>query len=395
MKTKDYLELEQRYGAHNYKPLDIVIERAQGVWMYDVEGKKYLDCLSAYSAINQGHCNPKIIQALKDQADKVTLASRAFRNAELGLFYKDICELTGFDRVIVMNSGAEGVETGIKFARKWGYERKLIENNKAEIIVCSNNFHGRTTTIVGFSSEPFYREGFGPYDGGFKTVAYGDVDAFEKAITKNTCGFLIEPIQGEGGIIIPPSGYLKQVEAICKKNNVLLMLDEIQTGLGRTGKLFAYQYEDIVPDMLILGKALSGGVYPVSVVLTSNEVMDVIKPGHHGSTFGGNSLACAVARAAIKVIVDDGLIDRSRMLGELALKKLKQMKSSKVKEVRGRGLLLGIELKEPARAYCEALKDRGLLCKETHSTVIRIAPPLIIEESELLWACEQIEDVLS
>jgi ornithine--oxo-acid transaminase len=390
----ELIAYEEQYGAHNYHPLDVVIERAAGAWVWDVDGRKYLDFLAAYSAVNQGHCHPAILQAFYDQVHKVTLTSRAFRNDQLPLLLKELHELTGFDMALPMNSGVEAVETAIKAARKWGYTVKGIPVDQAEIIVLSNNFHGRTTTVVGFSSEEQYRKGFGPFTPGFKHVPLGDVEALRAAITPNTCAFLLEPIQGEAGILIPPDGYLKQVAAVCRESNVLLLMDEIQSGLGRTGKLFAYQHEGISPDVVIIGKALSGGYYPVSAVLSSRAVLGVFTPGDHGSTFGGNPLACAVARAALRVIVDEDLAGRSARLGNYALSRLEEIKSPLVKAVRGKGLWLAIELNVPARALCEALKDRGLLCKETHETVIRLAPPLIIEEADLTWALDQIESVL-
>ncbi len=393
-RAAELIAYEEQYGAHNYHPLDVVIERAAGAWVWDVDGRKYLDFLAAYSAVNQGHCHPAILQAFYDQVHKVTLTSRAFRNDQLPLLLKELHELTGFDMALPMNSGVEAVETAIKAARKWGYTVKGIPADQAEIIVLSNNFHGRTTTVVGFSSEEQYRKGFGPFTPGFRHVPLGDVDALRAAITPNTCAFLLEPIQGEAGILIPPVGYLKQVAAVCRENNVLLILDEIQSGLGRTGKLFAYEHEGIAPDVVIIGKALSGGYYPVSAVLSSRAVLGVFTPGDHGSTFGGNPLACAVARAALKVIVDEDLADRSARLGDYALSRLEKIKSPLISAVRGKGLWLAIELNVPARALCEALKERGLLCKETHETVIRLAPPLVIEEADLTWALDQIESVL-
>ena len=394
-RAAELIAYEERYGAHNYHPLDVVIERAAGAWVYDVEGRKYLDFLAAYSAVNQGHCHPAILKAFTEQVHKVTLTSRAFRNDQLPLLYKELHDLTGFEMALPMNSGVEAVETAIKAARKWGYTVKGIPTDQAEIIVCSNNFHGRTIAVVGFSSEEQYRSGFGPFAPGFKHVPLGDAEALRAAITPNTCAFLFEPIQGEAGILIPPAGYLRQVAEICRQNNVLLVLDEIQSGLGRTGKLFAYQHEEITPDVVIIGKALSGGYYPVSAVLASREVLGVFHPGDHGSTFGGNPLACAVARAALRVLVEEDLAARSAELGTYALARLQQMKASIIKAVRGKGLWLAIELNGPARPLCEALKDRGLLCKETHDTVIRLAPPLIIEKSDLAWALDQIEAVLT
>lgn len=397
MKTQDYIKIEEIYGAHNYHPLDVVITRGERVWVYDVEGNKYLDFLSAYSAVNQGHCHPRIIQALKTQADKITLTSRAFRNDQLPLLVKEICELTGYEMMLPMNSGAEAVETAIKTARKWGYKIKGVEKDRAEIIVCSNNFHGRTTTIISFSTEEQYRDGFGPFTPGFVIIPYNNVESLKKAINKNTVAFLVEPIQGEAGIIIPDEGYLKAAYEVCKNENVLFIADEIQTGLGRTGKLFAYEYENIKPDVLIVGKALSGGTYPVSAVLSSREILSVFKPGDHGSTFGGNPLAAAVARESLKVIVEEKLPEKSFELGKYFLEKLKTIESKHIKEIRGKGLFIGIELLPSAggaRRFCEALKDEGLLCKETHENVIRLAPPLVIEKEEIDWAFERIEKIL-
>ena len=394
MNTRDYVELENEYGAHNYKPLDVVIDRAEGVWVYDVEGKKYLDCLASYSAVNQGHCHPRILQTLVDQAHKVTLTSRAFRNDQLGLLYKQLHEMTGFEMSLPMNSGAEAVETAVKMARKWGYKVKGILDGRAEIIVCANNFHGRTTTVVSFSTDEQYRDGFGPFTPGFKVIPFGDAKALREAITSNTCAFLVEPIQGEAGIVIPPKGFLKEAADVCRAKNVLLMTDEIQSGLGRTGKLFAYMHEGITPDVLIVGKALAGGFYPVSAVLASREIMGVFNPGDHGSTFGGNPLGCAVARTALTVLQEEKLVERSAELGAYFLAKLKTLKSPHIKEVRGIGLWIGMEMKEPARKYCEALKQEGVLCKETHDYVIRIAPPLVISKEEIDWAMERIKKVI-
>jgi ornithine--oxo-acid transaminase len=394
MNAMELIELENKYGAHNYHPLDVVIHKAQGAWVYDVEGKRYLDCLAAYSAVNQGHCHPQILKALVEQAHLVTLTSRAFRNDQLPLLCRDVHDLTGIDAMLPMNSGAEAVETALKTARKWGYKVKGIAPDKAEIIACANNFHGRTITIVGFSTEPQYRDGFGPFSPGFPVIPYGNADALEQAITPNTCAFLVEPIQGEAGIIVPPDGYLKRCEELCRKNNVLLVLDEIQSGLGRTGKLFAYQHENVRPDMVIIGKALSGGYYPVSAVLAPSSVLGVFKPGDHGSTFGGNPLACAVARAALKVLTEEKLVERSAELGDYFIKKLKTLKAPHLVEVRGRGLWIGIELTGAARPYCERLKEEGILCKETHDHVIRIAPPLVISREEIDWAFERLKKVL-
>ncbi len=398
MKTQDYIDLEETYGAHNYHPLDVVICRAEGVWMWDVEGTRYLDCLSAYSAVNQGHCHPRLCRALTEQAGRVALTSRAFRNDQLPLLEKELCELTGYEMVLLMNSGAEAVETALKAARKWGYMVKGVPTDRAEVIVCAGNFHGRTITIISFSSEPQYREGFGPFTPGFVSIPYGDARALEEAITPHTVAFLVEPIQGEGGVIIPPEGYLRQVREICTRHHVLLMADEIQTGLGRCGKLLACDWEGIRPDVLILGKALSGGFYPVSAVLSSREVLGLFRPGDHGSTFGGNPLGCAVAREALRVIVEERLPERAAELGTYLLGRLSRLESDYIREVRGKGLLIGLELKAKAggaRRFCEALKDRGLLCKETHEHVIRLAPPLVVTKEDLGWALERIEGVLA
>jgi len=394
LNTKEFIALEDAYGAHNYLPLDVVIERAEGVWVYDVEGKRYLDCLAAYSAVNQGHCHPQILEALIKQARKVTLTSRAFRNAQLALLYRDLHDLTGFEMSLLMNSGAEAVETAVKAARKWGYTKKDIPEGKAEIIVCAGNFHGRTVTVVSFSSDEQYRQGFGPFTPGFRTIPFGEPRALREAITPNTCAFLCEPIQGEAGIVIPPDGFLREAAAICGENRVLLMLDEIQSGLGRTGKLFAYMHEDIRPDVLIAGKALGGGFYPISAVLSSRAILGVFQPGDHGSTFGGNPLACAVSRAALRVLMEEKLVQRSAELGAYFLAKLKAIRSPLIREVRGRGLWIGIELNTEARKYCEALKDEGVLCKETHARIIRIAPPLVIQRGEIDWAFDRLRKVL-
>jgi len=394
LRTQDFVELENLYGAHNYHPLDVVIDRGDGVWLYDVDGRRYLDCLAAYSAVNQGHCHPKILRTLMEQAQKVTLTSRAFRNEQLPLLYQDLHKLTGYDRALPMNSGAEAVETALKTARKWGYKVKGIPEGQAEIIVCANNFHGRTISIVSFSTDEQYRDGFGPFTPGFKIIPFGDARALRDAITPNTCAFLVEPIQGEAGIVIPPAGFLKEAAEICKRDRVLLMADEIQSGLGRTGKLFAYMHEGITPDVLIVGKALAGGFYPVSAVLSSNEILGVYAPGDHGSTFGGNPLGCAVARTALRVLIEEDLVERSSQLGAYFLGLLQTLTSPDVKEVRGRGLWIGIELNSPARPYCEALKDAGILCKETHDRVIRIAPPLVITRQEIDWAFHRIERII-
>jgi ornithine--oxo-acid transaminase len=394
LNTGQYIELEEQYGAHNYHPLDVVIARAEGVWVYDVEGRRYLDCLAAYSAVNQGHCHPAIMQAMVEQAHRVTLTSRAFRNDQLPLLYEQLHQMTGMDMSLPMNSGAEAVETALKAARKWGYKVKGIPENRAEIIACSSNFHGRTITIVSFSTDEQYRDGFGPFTPGFTIIPYGDTRALEAAITPFTCAFLVEPIQGEAGIVIPPEGFLKQAEQICRKHNVLLMADEIQSGLGRTGKLFCCEWENVHPDLIIAGKALSGGFYPVSVVLSSKEILGVFHPGDHGSTFGGNPLACAVARAALKVLVDENLVQNSAEMGTYFLDRLRTLKSADLRQVRGRGLWIGVELHSAARPYCEALKEEGILCKETHERVIRFAPPLVITRADIDWAFDRIRKVI-
>ena len=397
MDTKEIIELENRFGAKNYKPLDVVLERGKGIWVWDVEGNKYMDCLAAYSAVNQGHCHPKIVNRLKEQAEKLCITSRAFRNDQLSLFYKDICKLTNSHMVLPMNSGAEAVETVIKAVRKWGYRTKNIPDGKAEIIVCENNFHGRTMTIIGFSTEEKYKEDFGPFTPGFKAIPFGDAKALESAITKNTVAFLVEPIQGEAGVIIPPDGYLKDIRNICTKKSVALIFDEIQTGLGRTGKFLAEEHENVESDVTLIGKALSGGCYPVSAVLSNEEVLGVFLPGEHGSTFGGNPLACAVAREALKVLIDEGMIENAADIGNYFQKKLKEIPSPYIKEIRGKGLLIGVELKQDAggaRPFCERLMKKGLLCKETHDNVIRFAPPLIITKQEIDWALVRIREVL-
>jgi ornithine--oxo-acid transaminase len=388
--AEELIEIEDRWGAHNYRPLDVVIDHASGVWAYDIDGKRYMDCLSAYSALNQGHCHPRILQALQEQAARVTLTSRAFRNDQLPRFVEELARLCGMEMVLPMNTGAEAVESAIKAVRRWGYSRKGIPHGQAEIVVCENNFHGRTTTVIGFSSEPLYRDGFGPFTPGFVTVPFGDAEALADAITPNTCAFLFEPIQCEAGILIPPDGYLRDVAEICERERVLMAADEIQTGLGRTGCMLACEYEGVQPDLYILGKALSGGMYPVSAVVSSSEILGVFRPGSHGSTYGGNPLACAVARAALRVIEDERLADRSAEMGAWLLYELKKIRHPHIKEIRGRGLLIGIELMVPARSYCERLKDLGLLCKETHDYVIRLAPPLIISQEDLAWAAAQV-----
>ncbi|MDM5228691.1 ornithine--oxo-acid transaminase [Cytobacillus sp. NJ13] len=394
-KSRSLIEQTEKYGANNYHPLPIVISKAEGVWVEDPEGSKYMDMLSAYSAVNQGHRHPKIIQALKDQADRVTLTSRAFHNDQLGPWYEMICELTNKEMALPMNTGAEAVETAIKAARRWAYDVKGAADNQAEIIACIGNFHGRTMTAVSLSSEEEYKRGFGPMLPGIKLIPYGDLDALKEAITENTAAFLIEPIQGEAGIVIPPEGFLKKAYETCKENNVLFIADEIQAGLARSGKMFACEWEDVDPDMYILGKALGGGVFPISCVVANKDVLGVFNPGSHGSTFGGNPMACAVSVASMNVLVEEKLAERSLKLGEYFMNKLKEINNPVIKEVRGRGLFIGVELNEPARKYCEELKEQGLLCKETHDTVIRFAPPLVISEEELDWAIERINKVLS
>lgn len=393
--TQTYVDLEARYGAHNYKPLDIVVAEAQGVWVTDVEGRRYLDGLSAYSSLNQGHRHPRIMAALIEQAGRVTLTSRAFRNTELPYFEKELCELSGMQRALPMNTGAEAVETAIKAARRWGYRKKGIPADQAEIIVCADNFHGRTVTIISASTEPGYRADYGPFTPGFVIVPFGDADALERAITPRTCAFLVEPIQAEAGVLMPPPGYLAKAAAICKRHRVLLLLDEIQTGLGRTGRMFACEHEGVKPDALLLGKALSGGVYPVSAVVGSDELIGVFEPGSHGSTFGGNPLGSAVARAALRVLKDERLVERAAELGPPFLARLGALHSPVVRAVRGSGLLLGIELHTAARPFCEALAREGVLCKETHDKVLRFAPPLIITPAELDFAYERIARVLT
>ena len=398
MKTNDFIKIEEQYGAHNYHPLDVVIERAEGVWVYDVEGRKYLDCLSAYSAVNQGHVHPEILKALLDQAKKVTLTSRAFRNDQLPLLYKELSEMTGYDMSLPMNSGAEAVETAVKLARKWAYQVKKVPRHQAEIIVAGNNFHGRTVTIISFSTEPLYRDDFGPFTPGFVVVEYVDAAAIEKVITPNTAAVLLEPIQGEAGVIMPPDGYLKSVAELCKKNNILFVADEIQTGLCRTGKLFASHHEDVRPDIVIVGKALAGGFYPVSAVLADKPILGLFTPGEHGSTFGGNPLAAAVARASLKVLREEKLAERSAELGTYFVEQLSEIPSPHVKEVRGKGLLIGVELKPEAggaRRFCEALKAKGILAKETHDNVIRFAPPLVIDKETIDWALPAIRETLN
>jgi ornithine--oxo-acid transaminase len=398
MQTSDFIALEEQYGAHNYHPLDVVLTKGEGIWLYDVEGKKYMDCLSAYSAVNQGHCHPRLIQAMLQQAQRLTLTSRAFRNDKLGQFYQILCETTGYELALPMNTGAEAVETALKAARKWGYRVKNVEPDWAEIIVCNGNFHGRTIAIVGFSSEAQYREDFGPFPAGFVTVPYGNAQALEAAITPNTVAFLVEPIQGEAGVIVPPAGYLKEVRRICDQRHILFMADEIQTGLGRTGRLLACDHEGVRADVVILGKALSGGMYPVSAVLSAKAVLGLFRPGDHGSTFGGNPLGAAIATEALAVLTEEGLVENARQLGEYFQERLAEIPSPHVKEVRGKGLLIGVELKPEAggaRRFCEALQQRGILCKETHQHVIRFAPPLVIKREEIDWAVDQITAVLN
>lgn len=397
METKDYIALEDQFGAHNYHPLDVVIQKGDGIWVEDVDGNRYLDCLSAYSALNQGHVHPRILKALVDQAAKLTLTSRAFRNDQLPLLFKELAEWTGYGMSLLMNSGAEAVETAIKLARKWAYVKKGVTRYEADIIVASGNFHGRTVSIVSFSTEPLYRDDFGPFTPGFTVVPYGDAAAIEKAITSSTAAVMVEPIQGEGGVLIPPQGYLREIRNICTKNNVLFIADEIQTGLGRTGKLFASQHEDVRPDMIIIGKALGGGFYPVSAVLADEPVMGLFTPGEHGSTFGGNPLAAAVARESIKVIREENLVAKSAAMGEYFVEQLTEIPNTHVKEIRGRGLLIGVELKTEAggaRRFCEALMKKGILAKETHEKVIRFAPPLIITKQDIDWAIPRIRETL-
>ncbi|MRX73512.1 ornithine--oxo-acid transaminase [Bacillus lacus] len=394
-KTENMIHLTEKYGANNYHPLPIVISKAEGVWVEDPEGTKYMDMLSAYSAVNQGHRHPKIIEALKEQADKITLTSRAFHNDQLGPWYEKVSKLTYKEMVLPMNTGAEAVETAVKTARRWAYQVKGVEENRAEIIVCEDNFHGRTMTAVSMSSSDEYKEGFGPMLPGIKVIPFNDTEALKNAITPNTAAFIFEPIQGEAGINIPDEGFLTEAFKICKEQNVLFVADEIQAGLGRSGKLFACDWEEIIPDMYILGKALGGGVFPISCVAANRDILGVFNPGSHGSTFGGNPLACAVSIAALDVLIDDKLSDRSLDLGNYFMEKLREIKNPVVKEVRGKGLFIGLELHEEARPYCEELKKEGLLCKETHETVIRFAPPLIISKEDLDWAIEKVQKVLS
>ena len=395
MIAERYAELEDELGAHNYEPLDVVLARGEGVWVWDVDGHRYLDCLAGYSAVSQGHGHPRILKALTDQARRLTLTSRAFRNDQLPLLLEQLVALTGMEMALLMNTGVEAVETALKAARKWGYTRKDIPPGRAEIVVCADNFHGRTITAISFSTVAQYRDGFGPFTPGFRVIPFGDADALAGAITPNTCAFLVEPIQGEAGIVLPPDGYLTEAAEICRHRQVLFMADEIQSGLGRTGTLFACMHDNVRPDVLIVGKALSGGFYPVSAVLASRDVLGVFAPGDHGSTYGGNPLACAVARAALDVIVDEKLPDRSACLGAYCLERLRMIHAPIVREVRGRGLWIGIELDRPARPFCEALKAHGILCKEMHERVIRVSPPLVITGDEIDWAVERLADVLT
>jgi len=390
------IEITEKFGANNYHPLPIVLAKGKGVWVWDLEGNKYMDMLSSYSAINHGHLHPKIVEALVKQAQNLTLTSRAFHNDQLGPFLKELCELAGFERALPMNTGAEAVETALKVARKWAYEVKKVPNGKAEIICCSNNFHGRTITIVSFSTDELTKAAFGPFTPGFKVIPYNDSNALKEAINENTAAFLVEPIQGEGGVLIPDKGYLKEVRKICTDNNILLVIDEVQTGFGRTGKLFCFEHEEIKPDVLILGKALGGGVFPVSMVLSQNDVLGLFVPGEHGSTFGGNPLGAAVGRASIKTLIEEKLTENALNLGKYFLEELKKFKFSIVKEVRGMGLMIGVEIKEEhgnARKYCEKLEKKGILAKETHEQVVRFAPPLVITKDEVDWALTRIQEV--
>lgn len=399
MNYQTIVDTEQQYGAHNYTPLEgVAIERGEGLWLYDVSGRRYLDCLSAYSAVSQGHCHPRLVKAMTEQAQTLTLCSRAFRNTRFASFLLLLHELSGYDKALPMNSGAEAVETAIKLVRKWAYLKKGVADGQAEIIVCQNNFHGRTTTLISMSTEPQYRAHFGPHTPGFKVVPFGEAQAIEAAITPQTAGVLLEPIQGEGGVHVPPAGYLRQVRQICTRHNVLFMADEIQTGLGRTGRFFACDHEDVRPDVMILGKALSGGFYPVSATLADDPVMEVFQPGDHGSTFGGNPLGCAIAEEALRIIIDEGLVENSASMGQYFLERLAEIPSPHVKEVRGKGLLIGVEVNEAAggaKRFCHALRDQGILCKDTHYTVIRFAPPLTIDRQTIDWAIPRITEVLN
>lgn len=393
--AKELIALDAQWGARTFKPLEIVVERAEGAWVYDVDGTRYLDCLGSFSAVNQGHCHPRILATLQEQAHRVTLASRAFYNEQYPYFCEELAQLCGMEVVLAMNTGAEAAETAVKIARRWGYETKKIPDDQAEIIVFEQNFHGRTTTLVGMSSEPAYKKGFGPFAPGFPRVRYGDIDALRAAINPHTCAVMIEPIQGEAGVIIPREGYLRAVAELCREQNVLLIADEIQVGLGRTGRMFACEHEGVKPDMYVLGKSLSGGFYPVSAVVSTHAILDRMGPGSHGSTFGGNPLACAVARAALRVLQDEQLVERSAKLGAWLLDAVRSIANPHIVDVRGRGLMIGIELDVPARPYCEALSKRGVLCKDTHGTIIRLSPPLVIGESDLHWAVEQLRAVFA
>ncbi|MFA6743439.1 MAG: ornithine--oxo-acid transaminase [Candidatus Neomarinimicrobiota bacterium] len=396
--SQDFIRIEDRYGAHNYKPLDVVLTRGQGIWVEDVDGKKYMDFLAAYSAVNQGHCHPRLVKVMQEQCARLALTSRAFRNDQWPLLAQEVCEMTGYEMVLPMNSGAEAVETAIKAVRKWGYKIKGVAKDRAEIIVCAGNFHGRTTTIISFTSEDQYKDGFGPLTPGFVIINYGSIEELKRAITPNTVAFLVEPIQGESGVVVPPAGFLRTAAEICRENKVLLVTDEIQSGLGRTGKLFAFEHENVKPDVVIVGKALSGGMYPVSVVLSSQEILGVFQPGDHGSTYGGNPLGCAIAREALKIIIDEKLPERSAESGVYLMQKLNEIKSPYVEKIRGKGLWIGIVLKSSAagaRRFCEALQTRGILAKETHENVIRLAPPLNITRAEMDQALDIIREVLS
>jgi ornithine--oxo-acid transaminase len=395
--TQEYITIENLYNAPNYKPLDAVLARGRGVWVEDVDGRRYMDFLAAYSALNHGHCHPRLVQTMVEQAGRLTLVSRAFRNDQLPLLAKELCELTGYEMMLPMNSGSEAVETAIKAVRRWGYQVKGVPDDRAHIIACHGNFHGRTITIVSFSPEEQYRDGFGPFTPGFELIPYGDADALEAAVTARTVAFLVEPVQGEGGVVVPPRGYLKQVRDVCDRHNILLVTDEIQSGLGRTGKLLAADHEGVRADVVTLGKALSGGMYPVSAVLADRKVLSLFQPGDHGSTFGGNPLACAVAREALRVLVEENLVEHAAEMGAYMLRRLGGLKSPHIQEIRGIGLWAGLVLKPEAggaRRFCEALADRGLLCKETHWNVIRLAPPLVISREELDWAVERLAEVL-
>ena len=397
MKANDYIELEKNYGAHNYHPLPVVISKAKGVWVWDVEGKKYMDMLSSYSAINQGHLHPRIVRAAVEQLGRVSLTSRAFSNDKMGPFLKMLCELSGLEMALPMNTGAEAVETSIKLARRWGHTKRGIPEDQGEIIVCENNFHGRTTTIISFSSDPDSKKGFGPFAPGFVTIPYNDIKAFEKAINKNTIGILVEPIQGEAGINVPSPGYLKELRRVCDEKKILLIIDEIQTGFARTGKMFAFQHEGIKPDVLCVGKALGGGLYPVSAAVSTKELMSVFNPGSHGSTFGGNPLACAIAAASLNVLIDEKLDVKSKEMGEYFVKKLREIKTTKIKDIRYKGLLIGVEFRlgpgETVRPICEKLMESGVLAKDTHEKTVRFAPPLVITKAEIDWAMERIKKV--